>query len=184
MTNNPSLSAIQAMVEDYQFLQEKVLLEEPSMAQRIQRHLLKMFVLACASCYEHQIISAIQKYAQEHSKKYGTGPHSFDELEKISFFKLFDFGREKLKPPVDFLRPMNALGRQFKADLVGETNKDKQKVVEMTAFQEMCAMRNSMAHNDLIIADDAIAEKTFENVRSLHSEALKYVAFLVSKLRV
>lgn len=177
-----SLSAIEEMIEDYKFVQNQILPEEPSMAQHIQRHLKKMFVLSCASYYETQITLVLKSYALSHAKRYRDKPHGFGYLENYSFFKMFDFGRNKLKEVNAFLSPLAYLGKGFKEELVKEVSTDKALERSMKSFQEMCSLRNSLAHNDLISMNDAVEAKTFENVESLHSNSVLFVTHLVNKL--
>ncbi len=179
-----SLSAIGEMIEDYKFIQDKVFPEEPSVAQHIQRHLKKMFVLSCASYYETQITLSLKSYSQTHAKKYKSKPHGFGYLEMFSFFKMFDFGRDKLKEANAFLSPLAYLGKEFKETLVHEISADETLERSMKAFQEMCSLRNSLAHNDLISMNDALEAKTFENVESLHTSAIIFVEFMVDSLSV
>ena len=176
-----SLTAIQEMIEDYKFVNEIIILQDPSMSQRLSKHLKKMFVLACASYYESKITSSIGEYAKKHSNKYGQNPNGFDYLGGISFFKLFDFGRNGMKTVNGFLNPIACVGKEFKSCIINEITSDGEKEKSMYAFQEMCSLRNSLSHNDLILADDAIESKTFDDVTDLHESALKFVEYLVTK---
>lgn len=179
-----SLSAIEELIDDYKFLLDKVFPEEPSIAQHIQRHLKKMFILCCASYYETQITLALKSYSQSHAKKYKAKPHGFGYLEIFSFFKMFDFGRDRLKEANAFLTPLVYLGREFKGAVLNEVSTNEALESSMKAFQEMCSLRNSLVHNDLISTNDAIEAKTFENVEVLHTSALKFVEFMVDILSV
>lgn len=178
---NDSLLAIDEMIEDYSFISMSILMEEPSMAQRLERHLKKMFVLSCASCYETTITNALKSYAQAHSVNFNSYPHCFSYLGGFSFFKMFDFGRDKLKEARAFLSPLASFGYEFKEILIEEVKSNAKLEQEMKSFQEMCCLRNSLAHNDLISMDDAIKSKTFSDVEFIHKNAIEFVKYFVSK---
>ena len=172
--------AINELIEDYNFVKDKLLLDEPSTAQNIQRHLTKMFILSCGSHYEAAILNSLREYSAKQSKKYKLFPQGFDEISAISFFKMFDFGRERLNGVGAFLSPFKCLGLGFKDSFVGEIKIDADKTDSMMAFQEICSMRNAISHNDLITSSDA-SSKSFEDIKNLHDKASVFVELLVSK---
>lgn len=176
-----SLAAIEELVDDYHFVRTHLLTIEVSVAQNLQRHLTKMLILSCASYYENTIINALKSYSQKHSKKYKGAPHGFNYIEKYSFFRMFDFGREKLKNTKAFLSPLAFLGDEFKEALVVEVSANEEKEMNMQAFQEICSLRNSLAHNDLITYSDA-SSKSFEDIKALHDKAIKFLSLLEQKL--
>jgi|LSQX01.3.fsa_nt_gb hypothetical protein len=176
-----SLAAIEELVEDYNFVKSNLLAVEASVAQNLQRHLTKMLILSCASYYESKITNTIVAYAQENSRKYMESPHGFDMLERQSFFRMFEFGRDKLNSIRSFLSPLSFLGTRFKEALIIEVSNNEEKERNMFAFQEMCSMRNSLAHNDLITYSDA-SSKSFEDIKALHDKAIKFLSLLEQKL--
>ena len=182
MHANISLVAIEELVADYNFIKDNLLSTEVSVAQNIQRHLTKMFILSCASYYENTIINVLKAYSQKHSERYKQLPHGFDLMDRTSFFKMFDFGREKLKNANAFLNPMS-LGSEFKEALIAEISENEEKELNMRAFQEICSMRNSLAHNDLITYSD-VSSKSFEDIRALHNQATKFLHLIVQKFTV
>lgn len=181
MDTKNSLAAIEELVEDYDFVKSRLLLEEVSVAQNIQRHLTKMLILSCASYYENAVTNALVAYAQKHSKKYKNLPHGFDTIEKRSFFQMFDFGRDKLKNAKAFFNPLSFFGIQFKETLIAEVSGNEEHEQNMLAFQEVCSMRNSLTHNDLITYSDA-SSKSFEDIKALHDKAIKFLFLFEQKL--
>ena len=175
-----SLLAIDELVDDYNFIKDNLLIDEPSVAQNLQRHLTKMFILSCGSYYETVITKALRHYSQKHSSEYKNLPHGFDYIGELSFFKMFDFGRERLNVANAFLNPFKQLGIEFKKSLVNEINLNDDRTDSMMAFQEICSMRNSLSHNDLIISSDA-SNKSFDDIKGLHKKAIMFVEFLTSK---
>lgn len=180
MNARNSLAAIEELVLDYDYVKDSVLKVDMSVAQNLQRHLTKMLILACASYYENSIARAIFDYSQNQAKKYCNAPHGFDFVGTYSFFKMFDFGREKLKTVKEFLGPMNFLGATFKQSIITEISQNEEIVRNMQAFQEICSMRNSLAHNDLITYSD-MSSKSFEEIKGLHDRGVEFLNFLVSK---
>ena len=180
MDMKKSLLAINELVEDYDFINDKLLLDEPSVAQNIQRHLTKMFVLSCGSYYEAIITNAIKQYSVKHSSKYKEQPHGFNGIGELSFFRMFDFGREKLNNVNSFLSNFISFGKEFKKSFIEELERDENKTDSAMAFQEICSMRNSLSHNDLITSLCS-SNKSFDDIKDLHNKAIVFVELFVSK---
>ena len=182
MDTQRSLAAINELIEDFSFLKETLTLNEPSVSQNLMRHLTKMLVLSCASYYENSLTNSIRVYTIKHIQKYEFRPHGFDVMGKRSFFQMFDFGRERPNKPKAFLSPLDYFGREFRDTIVNEVVANEKLEMQMDSFQEICRLRNSMAHNDLITVDDAILNKSFSEIIIIHQNAVEFLDYLKAKI--
>lgn len=185
MSNSGSLVAIERLVLDYNLVTDKLNDEEPSVVQDIQRHLTKMLVLSCASYYEQTITEALKEYANQCSGQFADIPNGFSVIGNRSFHQMFDFSRKepKLKEANKFLKPLDYFGSIFMKSLVAEISEDIERVTHMSAFQEICTLRNFLVHNDLINSP-VIRDKTFNDIKLLHYKALFFVELLREKFKV
>ena len=188
MDSSRSLALIDQLVEDYNQIQDKLLREEPSTTQSISRHLTKVLVLSCASYYEQELKRAYTTYAETHARIFNEQPHRFTVNDKDdSIYKWFYFGRiedpsdqKDLPEPLNFLKPLSRFGIEFSAIVISEVLSDEAKQLSVRAFQEIFVMRNLIAHQTNL-EFDSIRGKSFNEIKSLHTEAKKFVDYLSAK---
>jgi len=128
-------------------------------------------------------MSAIRTFAERKAATLQDAPHGYDALGDLSVFKLFDFGRKNPNTTNKFLKPLKALGKNFSEKLCNEIKLDHEKETQANAFQEICRLRNLLAHNDLIAYhDDALNNKTCDEINTLHGQAIQFVDLFKQKL--
>lgn len=188
-----SNSFIIDLVEDFNKVQELILPEEPTTAQSISVHLTKILILTCASYYEQLLQDAYISYAQRQSDQYGDNPHGFDNYKRDkkdkSVYQKFEFGR--IETPEDqnqlpeikrLLDPLKFFGEKFKDKIFNEVSGDIEKEKQLKAFQEIFAIRNLIAHQTFVEFNSTkIRGKSFSDIKNLHTDAIKFVNYLVDK---
>jgi len=185
-------SIIDDLSDDFNKVQGLILPSEPSTAQSLSMHLTKILILTCASYYEQRLQKAYTEYAQRQSDAFGDKPHGFDNDKRDkSVYQKFEFGR--IEDPEDqnqlpsikrLLEPLKFFGERFKEKIFTEISNDAEKEKQLKAFQEIFAIRNLIAHQTFLEFNSAkIRGKSFNDIRQLHNDAIKFVDYLVEKFK-
>lgn len=192
MTTDESNVYVNNIKDDFEKVQNYILMEDPSAAQGIGVNLTKVLILTCASCYEQTLQDAYEKYAARESKKYAEKPHRFDiDKSDKSIYQKFNFGKiedaEDLNQLPDIkkmLEPLKTFGKRFEEQIFKEVSADIELENELRAFQEIFAIRNLIAHNAFIeFSMTKIRGKSFGDIVDLHNKAIKFVEYLAKKFQ-
>ncbi len=183
---------IDDLVEDFDKIQTELLPIEPTTAQNISAHLTKILILTCASYYEQMLQKAYIEYAIQESTKYGDKPHGFDNDKRDkSVYQKFSFGKvekaddlNQLPETKKMLEPLKFFGEKFRDKVLTEVNSDPNKEKQLKAFQEIFAIRNLIAHQTFVEFNNAaVRNKTFNDIKTLHNDAMEFVSYLISKFK-
>lgn len=181
-------SFIDDLNNDFKKVQEKILLDEPTIGQNLSIHLTKILILTCASYYEQQLQKAYIEYSERESDKYADKPHCFDNDKRDkSVYQKFSFGRieksdDKSSLPEirRMLEPLNFFGEKFRDKIYHEVDGDSDKEKQLKAFQEIFVIRNLIAHNTFIeFTSNKIRDKSFNDIMRLHNDAIEFVNYLI-----
>lgn len=187
---NDTISFIDDLVNDFNKVQEKILPDEPTIAQNLSVHLTKILILTCASYYEQQLQDAYITYAQQEADRYADRPHRFDyDKRDKSIYQKFSFGRiadsedlSQLPEIRKMLEPLNFFGEKFREKIFNEINGDIDKERQLKAFQEIFAIRNLIAHQTFVeFTSNRIRGKSFLDIKQMHKDAIKFVEYLKEK---
>jgi len=183
-------SFIDELIDDYNILTTEMITVNPGATSNITVHLMKLLILACASCYEKEFEKAYEIYAKAKSDRYGDSPHTFDNHKSDSYayhrFKIWrmdSIDSNAMHHGVkSFLEPLKFFGKKFHESIEREVLGDDIRYREADAFHEIFIMRNLLAHNAHIkIRDGIIRDKTFNEIADKHKDALEFLKYLISK---
>lgn len=184
------IQCIQDLKDDFDKVQEKIFPEDPSTAQNISVHLTKLLILTCTSTYEQRLQEAYINYARQESARYGDRPNRFDfdksdksVYQKFTFGYIEDANDLKTLPGVKkSLEKLNFFGEKFRDAIEAEVNNDVDKENQLSAFTELFAIRNLIAHQTFVeFSSNRIRGKSFQDIMDLHKKAILFVDYLIGK---
>lgn len=167
-------TSIQSLVENYKeldsFLKSQGMLSE---SIEISNHYRKILLLSCASYYESKITTIIQAFVKTHTRDDRIFNFLNNKAIQRQYHTFFNWDSTNIN---NFL---GLFGSDFKVNISKEIADNERLKICMRAFLAIGNERNKMVHENFL---DYQLEKTFDELISLHSDAITFIEYLSSAL--
>lgn len=165
------VSPLKAFETDYAEL-HAFLLEnnQLSMANFLENHSRKIYLLSCASYYENQITRILEQFIRSHTDDERLAALAMNCAVNRKYHTYFNW--DQTSSIGSFL---GLFGSDFKVRIQAEIKKDPERAQQIEAFLIIGQERNKMMHRNYL---EYTLEKTFPELRELNARASAFLQWL------
>lgn len=163
-------NSIDCFISEYNDL-ESYLLEQQQASALVQlkNHYRKVLLLSCASYYETRILKMLFDFTSKVSSDERLISFLKNKAIERQYHTFFNWEGKNIN---SFL---GLFGNDFKSKISNEIQTNQTLSEQMKAFLTIGNERNLMVHENFM---EYKLEKTFEEILSLHKQAMEFIAYL------
>lgn len=168
-------TSIDNFIEEYNELHSFLLCNgQVSSAIELNSNYRKILLLSCASYYETRIVGMLQSFANKSSSDPRLVCFLKNKAIERQYHTYFNWKENNIN---NFL---GLFGSDFKSKVLSDIRDNPTLSIQIKAFLTIGSERNMMVHENFM---EYNLEKTFDEIVTLHNDALKFIDYLENEFR-